>query len=577
MAIDSKNLLVAVKSYARAEALPLDASEVYDSLAAAQEYAKAANAYAGQTIKALVNGEYKTYTIQPSKAGYVLKESGLTHADITQYVQIYYDETLPETGEEGIIYLQDPSGQGRAVDGYTWHSGKYFKVMTDIETITTDINDLKTNSATKTECSHLQNDINSIDAKIDTLITKDDAESKIATAKSEAIASAEEKDTALKTELNKEIAKKAPIANPVFTGSVTLPVDPTENLHAATKQYVDRLISNLVSTVPGIVDAEHPLPASHKAGQTWRAAADGVYAEHKCETGDLIICLLDGETVVGTDFMVVQANIDGAVTSSVTTSTVGNIVVFDSITGRVIKDSKVSIASLETALKDIATLKTSVAAVDGKIATAKTEAIDAAAASVDEKLVTVNASIKEAKDEADQNKADIAAANKAAVALTDRVSALDAESTGRVAKAEAAIKANETAIADLGTKKADKATTLEGYGITDAYTKESVDATVKTINDNLDSKISTKDAETKIAAAKTEAVTEATTQSKTTLNDRLGDAIGEDTTVAAYIAKQVEGIGTEAGIAAAKEAAIKASKEYTDQQIAASVLNVVEF
>lgn len=577
MAIDSKNLLVAVKSYARAEALPLDASEVYDSLAAAQEYAKAANAYAGQTIKALVNGEYKTYTIQPSKAGYVLKESGLTKTDITQYVQIYYDEILPETGEEGIIYLQDPSGQGRAVDGYTWHGGKYFKVMTDIETITADIDDLKTNSATKTECAHLQSDINAIGATIDTLITKDDAESKIATAKSEAIASAEEKDTALKTELNKEIAKKAPIANPVFTGSVTLPVDPTENLHAATKQYVDRLISNLVSTVPGIVDAEHPLPASHRAGQTWRAAADGVYAEHKCETGDLIICLLDGETVVGSDFMVVQANIDGAVTSSVTTSTVGNIVVFDSITGRVIKDSTVSIASLETALQDIATLKTNVAAVDGKIATAKQEAIDAAAGSVDEKLVTVNASIKEAKDEADQNKADIATANKAAAALTDRVSALDAESTGRVAKAEAAIKANESAISNLNTKKADKATTLEGYGITDAYTKESVDATVKTINDNLDSKISTKDAESKIATAKTEAVTEATTQSKTTLNDRLGDAIGEDTTVAAYIAKQVEGIGTEAGIAAAKEAAIKASKEYTDQQIAASVLNVVEF
>ena len=569
--IDSKNLLVAVKSYARAEALPLDASEIYDSLAAAQEYAKAANAYAGQTIKALVNGEYRTYTLQPSESGYVLKESGLTQADIKQYVQI--GKAAEGSEAEGIIYIDSE-------EGYIWNGTKYIKVMSDIEVITSSI-------------SQLRSDHDNLKGVVDTLkdttvpaITKNvedlqtavnGVDDKIATAKQEAIDAAAAKDTALKEEIQAELDKKAPIANPVFTGSVTLPVDPTENLHAATKQYVDRLISNIVSAVPGIVDAEHPLPDTHKAGQTWRVAADGNYAEHKCETGDLIICLLDGETVVKADFMVVQANIDGAVTYSATSSTVGNIVVFDSITGRIIKDSEVSIASLQTALQDIETLKTAVSGVDGKIATAKQEAIDAAASAVDEKLTTVNASIKEAKDKANANETAIGEIKTAATALTERVTALDEETTGRVAKAEAAIAENKTAISTLETKKADKGTTLADYGIADAYTKESVDSTVKTINDNLDSKISTTDAETKIATAKSEAITEAVTQSTTKLNEKLGDAIGEDVTVAAYVASQVEGIATEAGIEAAKQAAIKASKDYTDQQIAAASLSVVEF
>ena len=571
MAIDSKNLLVAVKSYARAEALPLDASEVYDSLSAAQEYVKAANAYAGQTIKALVNGEYKTYTIQPSEGGYVLKESGLTQADITQYVQLA--KAVSGSEAEGIIYIENEKG-------YIWNGTKYIQVMGDIEVIESNITQLRTDHDDLADQVTTLKDttVPAIVADVESLKTDVAAvDGKIATAKQETIDEAADKDTALKTEIMDEVNKKAPINNPVFTGSVTLPVDPTENLHAATKQYVDRLISNLVSTVPGIVDADHPIPDSHRAGQTWRVAADGIYADHKCEVGDLVICLLDGESLASTDFMVVQANIDGAVTSSVTSSTVGNIVVFDSITGRIIKDSAVSIESLKTALEDIKTLRTDVDAVDGKIVTAKQEAIEAAAADVDTKLETVNASIKEVKDEADANKAAIDAANSASTALTERVNALDAETTGRVAKAEAAIKANASEIENLKDTKAEKATTLEGYGITDAYTKETVDGLLKTINDNLNSKISTKDAEDKIATAKQEAIDEATTQSTVTLNTRLGDSIGEDTTVADYVAKQIEGLGTEAAIDAAKQAAIEASKSYTDAQIAANVLNVVEF
>lgn len=65
MAIDSKNLLVWVKAMSRGQALPLDSSEIWSSLIEAQEYAKSAIAYAGQTIKVVdeATGEITVYII----------------------------------------------------------------------------------------------------------------------------------------------------------------------------------------------------------------------------------------------------------------------------------------------------------------------------------------------------------------------------------------------------------------------------------------------------------------------------------------------------------------------------------
>lgn len=75
MAIDSKNLLVWVKAMSRGQALPLDASEVYESMTDAETYASSAIAYAGQTIKVKMDdGKYHEYILQPSASGYVLEE-----------------------------------------------------------------------------------------------------------------------------------------------------------------------------------------------------------------------------------------------------------------------------------------------------------------------------------------------------------------------------------------------------------------------------------------------------------------------------------------------------------------------
>ena len=268
----------------RSNPVPIDSTEVWESLSEAQTYVKQANAYAGQTIKAkLEDGKYHTYTLQPSDSGYTLEELGST-SNVKQYVII---GTRPGSGQEqGIIYIENNVG-------YIWNGSDWVKIFEDVSA---DITDIK--------------------GRLSTVETG--------------------------------LIEKAPIANPAFTGSVTIEGSP-----AATQEWVNTLVGQLSGGVPGIVDStDNPLPSTgYKAGQMWRVAAEGAYADAICEIGDLIICLKDyAEGSAGnTDFMVVQGNIDGAVTGA-DTSTDGHIVVFNGATGKVIKDSNVAIASLNDAI-----------------------------------------------------------------------------------------------------------------------------------------------------------------------------------------------------------------------------------
>ena len=149
-------------------------------------------------------------------------------------------------------------------------------------------------------------------------------------------------------DVSADLDTKAPLASPAFTGTVTIDGDAV-----ATQEYVNGLIGQIEGGVPGIVDdSENPLPSTdYKAGQMWRVAAQGTYVGESCEVGDLIICLKDyaSGTASNADFMIVQANIDGAVTGA-NSSTDGHIVVFNGATGKVIKDSNVTIASLNDAI-----------------------------------------------------------------------------------------------------------------------------------------------------------------------------------------------------------------------------------
>ena len=286
MAIESKNLLVAVKAYSRANPLPLDADEVHGSLAEAQAYAAGATAYPGQTIKALVDGEYVSFVLNGTKAPFTLSKVGssVDDTDLKNYVQVV--EALPEHGmEQGVIYVNTADKKG-----YIYNGTEFVVIFQDVQTAV--------------------------------------------------------------EELETKIEEKAPLDSPVFTGTVTLPADPTNDLEAATKQYVDRLIEGIVSCAPGVVDSLNPLPqVDYKAGQTWRVAEGGEYNGHVCEIGDLIICITDyaAETAGDDNFMVVQSNISGAVVGP-EASTDANIVVFDGITGKKIADSAVTIKSVKDAV-----------------------------------------------------------------------------------------------------------------------------------------------------------------------------------------------------------------------------------
>ena len=287
MAYQSNQLLVAVKAYARGNALPLDASSVYESLAEAQTYAQAANAYAGQLITVKEGDTYNAYILDGKAGSYSLSKVGVDASAVKNYVQVVTE--LPSTGQEqGVIYVNTTDNKGYIYDG------------SDFTAIFEDTTDL---------------------------------------------ASAVE---ALETEVD----GKASLAGATFTGTVTLAADPTQNLEAATKQYVDRLVAGINDFTVGVVDSSTPLPATgYEVGQTFRVAEAGTYAGVECETGDLIIVIKDyaDGTASNADFLVVQANVDGAVTGP-DASTDANIVVFDGTTGRKIKDSSVTIASVSDAV-----------------------------------------------------------------------------------------------------------------------------------------------------------------------------------------------------------------------------------
>lgn len=292
MAIDSKNLVVAAKVYSRGVALPLDASSVYSSLAEAQSYAKNPIAYAGQVITVLEDGNYNAYILNGEAGSYSLSKVGVDPSAVKNYVQIVSE--LPAEGQEqGVIYINTTDSKGYI------YTGAEFKVI--FENVESE-------------------DGKSLGEQLQ--------------------------------EINTELDTKAPTENPVFTGTVTLAADPTEDLEAATKQYVDRLVAGINDFTVGIVDSSTPLPSTdYKVGETFRVAENGTYAGQECETGDLIIVIKDYDagSASDSDFLVVQANVDGAVTGP-DASTDANIVVFDGTTGRKIKDSNVTIASVSDAI-----------------------------------------------------------------------------------------------------------------------------------------------------------------------------------------------------------------------------------
>ena len=104
----------------------------------------------------------------------------------------------------------------------------------------------------------------------------------------------------------------------------------------------------------GVVQA---LPSNALTGWTYKVITAGTYAGVSCEVGDMIICLTDGSSSQAATWTVVQSNIDGAVTSGVTSATDGHIPLFSGTTGKVIKSSSKAIVASITGTGNVPTDK----------------------------------------------------------------------------------------------------------------------------------------------------------------------------------------------------------------------------
>lgn len=153
-----------------------------------------------------------------------------------------------------------------------------------------------------------------------------------------------------------------PKAGGEFTGNVTfasgktltLSGDPINDAEAATKQYVDNKVSqgfaaNDAMVFKGVISSDTVwqgiLGQNYSAGWTYRVGGSSGFilkdtsnnAKFYVEPGDLVICVVDkGASASADNWIVVQANLDGAVTSGLTSVTTGALAVFSGTSGKII-------------------------------------------------------------------------------------------------------------------------------------------------------------------------------------------------------------------------------------------------
>ena len=268
--------------------------------------------------------------------------------------------------------------------------------------------------------------------------------------------------------------------------------------------------------VPIVIDDSHPFPEqAYKAGQKYVVAKAGTYLGQKCEIGDVILITKDynKEGAANTDGIVLQANIDGAVTGA-ESSVDGEIVVFSGATGKVIKSSKINMTAL-------------------------------------------NDAITKAHEHANKTQLDTYDKTQ-----TELLQAASADAQAKVAELKKTVDG-----------KADKSTTLAGYGIEDAYNKTEIEAKLKTITENVNTKVDAATVDSKIATAKEEILKETSTATDLAITTKVGD-LGESQTVVEYVQKVVGSGGTD--VAEQIETALTTAKSYTDKQLTAA-MTIKEF
>lgn len=226
--------------------------------------------------------------------------------------------------------------------------GNVLTITTNIVSITTDIAGIEGNILSiTTDIAGINGELDTIDSEILSITT--DIVS-LSTSKQDVL-TFDETPTASSTNpvtsggVKSALDLKAPLASPEFSGVPTAPtaVDGTNTTQIATTAFVQAAFkANDAMTFKGTIGDSSAtvssLPAEHTLGWTYKVATAGTYAGQTCEVGDMIICVATGTVASDTDWAVIQANVDGAVTGPAS-STDAHVAIFSGISGKVIADS----------------------------------------------------------------------------------------------------------------------------------------------------------------------------------------------------------------------------------------------
>jgi len=137
---------------------------------------------------------------------------------------------------------------------------------------------------------------------------------------------------------------------------VTLPNAPSAGTDATNKTYVDSLLStNDAMVFKGTVGVggTHEIAAFnalvvYNAGWAYKVITAGTIKGKVCEIGDMLVATVDRASAgVDADWIVLQTNIDGAVTGPAS-AVADNIATYNGATGKIIKDGGTSIAAITT-------------------------------------------------------------------------------------------------------------------------------------------------------------------------------------------------------------------------------------
>lgn len=199
------------------------------------------------------------------------------------------------------------------------------------------------------------------------------------------------------------------------------------------KGYVDSQVKGLAQALvfQGSVSQGSDLPENPKVGDTYVVGAIGEYAGETCEVGDTIICTVAKTSETAAQWLVVQKNIDGAVTRGDDKSWDGKLLIgaagnqVSSITGTNGQIIQADANGNPTYVTPSYASTDDANALDEKITTAAN-----AAAAADEKAVN-------AAKKADDASGAAAAANKAAVAAQTAAYEAKAGLENKADKAEA--------------------------------------------------------------------------------------------------------------------------------------------